>query len=199
MGAEEMTQTSSEAVAEIRASVWASGQTAANNIVISGAIASGQNRSSLPLRRSACTNIVELFSPEIDWEGGQAKSSPTTDPSRCWQKWFSKLDKFCDLELGWDGDNAHAPNQRACNSARSFLESLQQDSYEPERIAPSVVGGVGLTFRKHPHKVYVEFKNGGKVHALFSDGVFAPRVEEVTPDRVGYQVLIRRMRDYLHD
>jgi len=124
---------------------------------------------------------------------------PRPSTEGVWQRWLSKLDTLPGLGEGWDGENAASPNQIACDSARTFLKSLRQENHEPHRVTPSVVGGVGIIFRKAGKKVYVEFRNNGKVHALFSDGVSPPHVEEVIREKAGYQVLIRRMQEYLDE
>jgi hypothetical protein len=87
----------------------------------------------------------------------------------------------------------------ARDGARLFLESLSVENYSPSQVAPSVVGGIGVSFRRWEKKVYVEFNNNRKVHALFSDGNSPPEVRRVEPDAVGFTFLIRRMRAYLDE
>jgi hypothetical protein len=124
---------------------------------------------------------------------------PTVQESADWGKLFRKLDSFLQLEKGWDGYSAAPPNAVAIQRARCCLESLSLENYVPAQVAASVIGGVGVNRRQGRKKVYIEFNNNGKVHALFSDGVSPPRVEPIQPDKIGFHVLIRRMRSYLDE
>lgn len=111
--------------------------------------------------------------------------------------WQQKLEKLIKLEQGWDSYDADPPSSLAVNNARGFLSHLISHRQEPTRLAPSVVGGVGITRRQGDRKVYVEFYNDGGILALFSDGVSEPDVKLVT---VGYQQfngLLAEMRAYL--
>jgi hypothetical protein len=127
-------------------------------------------------------------------------TAPTTiQESTDWSKLYRKLESLIQLPKGWDGYKAPLPNMVARDRARSFLDSLCRENYSPFQIAASVIGGIGVNRRHGNKKVYVEFNNNGKVHALFSDGASSPRVEPIQPDMIGFQVLIQRMRAYLDE
>ena len=81
--------------------------------------------------------------------------------------------------------------------AENFLAQLLSMNIEPSRLAPSAVGGVGLTRRKNDRRVYVEFFNNGKIYALFSDGVTEPISREIPAGRQGFLKLIGDMGTYL--
>lgn len=112
-------------------------------------------------------------------------------------KWFGKLDSLRFMRKGWDGYDAPPPTDRAIRLAQSFISRLLEEKYEPSRLAPSVIGGVGVTHRSERRKVYVEFFNDGKVYALFSDGISEPRTKSVEPGYRSFQGLIGEMREYL--
>jgi hypothetical protein len=112
--------------------------------------------------------------------------------------WKAKLDAIGSLPPGWDSYSAPSPTESAMKNARCFLAVLVQSNRFPSRLAPSVVGGVGFTFKRNDLKVYVEFSNRGTAHALFSDGVTDPRVEKVEPTDAGYRALMAEIRTYLN-
>jgi hypothetical protein len=141
--------------------------------------------------------VRPIVQESTDW--GRLSDRPTVQEPTDWGRLFAKLDSLLQLQKGWDGYRAAAPNMIARNNARSFLESLSVANYSPSQVAPSVVGGIGVNRRRGKNKVYVEFNNNGKVHALFSDGTSPPRVERIQPDKIGFLVLIRRMRAYLDE
>lgn len=85
----------------------------------------------------------------------------------------------------------------AIDLAKSFVDTLLREKYEPRRLAPSAVGGVGVTQRKGDKSVYVEFYNDGRVLALFSDDVNEPEIKRIEPSYQSFKKLIVEMRDYL--
>lgn len=112
-------------------------------------------------------------------------------------QWSRKLDKMERLEEGWNGYSAPAPSALAIRTARRFLSRLLAEPYEPTRVAPSSVGGVGFTHKKGNRRVYVEFFNDGQVYALFSDNEVAPRSQRVQPDFHQFRELIGQIKGYL--
>ena len=85
------------------------------------------------------------------------------------------------LKDGWNGYSAPAPSRAALVNARSFLTTLMSVTYEPSRVSPSAVGGVGISHKKNGRRVYVEFFNDGAVFALFSDRQSEPISKQVIP------------------
>jgi hypothetical protein len=108
------------------------------------------------------------------------------------------LEEFKSLSRGWDSYKAPAPNLVARTNAKEFLDVLCIAELEPSRMRPSVVGGVGITFRKGEKKVYVEFLNDGRVYVLFSDGTTDPETRRVKNGYTGYLSLVNEIRDYLN-
>jgi|SRR5271166_2897154 len=112
-------------------------------------------------------------------------------------KWQQKVDSLAALADGWNGYDAPAPSKLARETAKRFLSQLGQRA-EPARVAPSAEGGVGVTHRAGPRRVYVEFFNDGEVCALFSDDASSPVSKSVSPDFPGFKNLIDEIRNYLN-
>jgi hypothetical protein len=83
-------------------------------------------------------------------------------------KWHDKLRDMVGLGKGWNGYDADPPSDGARLQARHFLFHLHAAGVSPSRIAPSVVGGIGITCGVPGGRVYVEFYNAGMMLALFS-------------------------------
>lgn len=81
-----------------------------------------------------------------------------------------KLDSMHELVEGWNGYSAPAPDQMALNYAYAFVSVLGEEGIEPDRVAPSVIGGVGITFRCGNRKAYLEIMNGGIAHLALIHG-----------------------------
>jgi hypothetical protein len=113
-------------------------------------------------------------------------------------RWKIKLIRLGQLREGWNGYEAPAPSKAAISTAETFVDLLVREKYEPRRLAPSVVGGVGVTRRQDNKSVYVEFYNDGKkVFALFSDDLSEPVIKRIEPSYKAFKELIAEMRDYL--
>jgi hypothetical protein len=93
--------------------------------------------------------------------------------------WSLKLDALVGLTSGWDGYHAEPPSASSLSVASSFLASTQ---LIPTRVTASVVGGVGIMFKKYRLKAYVEVANSGSVSLLLSDGVSELHTEPVSLD-----------------
>ena len=103
------------------------------------------------------------------------------------------LRSFARLQSGWDGYSAAPPTHVVIAAARDFLSTVAD--FPPDRVAPSVVGGIGMTFRRNDRKVSVEFRNTGSILAMFSDCTTEPVVEPVDPGE--YPAFLLRARGYL--
>jgi len=133
--------------------------------------------------------------PLADELPGIAKLDATIrDPaSPGWNKWFDKITGFTALEQGWDSYDAPPPSEAVITAAEGFLQYLQKHGKGPTRLTPSVVGGVGFTFRNGERSVYVEFRNTGNAHAAFTDAESEPEVFKVRQDATGYIELIAKV------
>jgi hypothetical protein len=116
-----------------------------------------------------------------------------------WSPWFDKLALLQDQPSDWTPACGPLPKKEVFRTAREFLECLRRGERKPSRLSRSVVGGIGITFKRADRKVYVELTNKGTVHALFSDGSADPKVEKVSPDEAGFARLVSRIRAYLDE
>lgn len=84
---------------------------------------------------------------------------------------LTKLNSFKELSSNWNSYGADPPSEKAMTWARDFIEHLI--ALEPyfHQIAPSAIGGVGVSFKgkNNSKRVYVEFRNDLAVAALYSD------------------------------
>jgi hypothetical protein len=110
-----------------------------------------------------------------------------------------RLDSFLHLKEGWNGYKAIPPSQKAVSAAKFFLHLMKQDNFCPSRLAPSAVGGVGITRRSGGRKVYVEFYNDGRIHALLSDGSSDLQTQPVQPTTQDFRKFLATMRAYLNE
>jgi hypothetical protein len=128
----------------------------------------------------------------------QALPAPSrTLPDDYWTGLGSRIDGMANLTDGWDSYRAQVPNVIARQKAKDYLAELCEQNTRPTRVAPSVVGGIGITHRKGNRKVYVEFNNKGSVLALYSDGQMKPQVVSVETTPAGYRALMLRIKEYL--
>jgi len=127
--------------------------------------------------------IVAAMGRATTYEGLKAELTALVgDP------WSAKLQSFAELSAGWDGYNAEPPSSEAIASARQLLASAD---LPPTRVAPSVIGGVGITFKKNGRKAYLELTNAGPVSLLLSDGVSEPHTEPVSVEDPALPVKVR--------
>ena len=83
----------------------------------------------------------------------------------------NRLASFANLKRGWDSYDADPPSYDARIGAWGFLHELKNHKIIPAKLNPSVVGGVGFTFRLKPDAkrwAYVEFRNTGNAHVAWS-------------------------------
>ena len=120
-------------------------------------------------------------------------------PKVNWEMFFTTLSSLKGLKAGWDSYRASPPSEQTILLAETFLRRLVSDGFPPAQVAPSLVGGVGFTFRSNTRKVYVELSNKGTVHVLFSDGETKPLVEPVPPDAAGFARVSEKAKAYLDE
>lgn len=112
--------------------------------------------------------------------------------------WRAKLTGMERLVEGWNGYSAPAPSKAALVTAHGFLSNLANARFEPSRVAPSAVGGVGITHKRTHRRVYVEFFNEGAVCALFSDNESEPRSKQVKAGYHEFREFIKEIKEYLN-
>ena len=115
-----------------------------------------------------------------------------------WHTLLEKLESLRHYEDGWNGYAAPAPNDTAINNAKEFLYVMRESVCIPTRVAASAVGGIGITRRKGPKRVYVELFNNDMVSALFADDAAQSMfTSQAATDWESYESLISDMKDYL--
>ena len=74
-----------------------------------------------------------------------------------------QLESLTKLQADWDGQGAQAPNRAALQAGRRILQALQKTNLVPERVLPSVEGGVGFVFVSGSDYADIECTNEGEV------------------------------------
>ncbi len=88
------------------------------------------------------------------------------------------LAKCVGLEHGWDSYDAEPPSGWAVSNAEEFLRVSEKAGLFPSHVSPSVVGGVGITFRHSFRRhAYVEFENDETASVLYSFDKRDPQVD----------------------
>ncbi len=113
--------------------------------------------------------------------------------------WSDRLLGFSSLSSSWDSYGAEAPSGDCLQAAARFLKAIEGSQIPLAKLNPSVVGGVGFTFRSGMRSAYVEFRNTGNAHAAFIDGVCEPAVIRVVQDRAGFAAILTKVENYLHE
>jgi hypothetical protein len=116
----------------------------------------------------------------------------------CHPAWLDKLKSFLSLTEGWNGYNAPPPSWIAVRNAALFLSAMDAANQVSSRIAPSAMGGVGITCSRDGRKVYVEFYNQGTAHVLFSRGRAGMSTQPLRVDLEAFQELIGKIQEYLN-
>jgi len=115
-----------------------------------------------------------------------------------WTIIFGDLIDCSDLDEGWNGYSAPAPSDTAISNARVFLAVMQEFGHLPTRVAPSAVGGIGITSRRRSRKVYVEFFNNGLISGLFANdatqSMFTQKIDKTPED---FDDVISGIEEYL--
>jgi len=73
---------------------------------------------------------------------------------------------------------------------------MEDVDFPPTRVAPSVVGGVGITRKLGDRRVYFEFYDNGAGHALFALGEQAT-TSPISISTPGFTDVIAEARAYL--
>lgn len=119
-----------------------------------------------------------------------------TPPADLFNGSMQNLAEMRMLQEGWNGYTAPPPSLLAISTARRFLFAAHAGEISPQRVAPSVVGGVGITFRRIGRKCYVEFYNSGHVYLLRSNGT-EPQVVPIRSDSTSFRAAVRDIQEYL--
>lgn len=74
-----------------------------------------------------------------------------------------RIDEFSQLAAGWDGLHAEAPSALARQRALRTLFAAELADYRPVRVAPSVEGGIALSWRHDNRIGDIECFNDGTI------------------------------------
>ena len=80
------------------------------------------------------------------------------------------IDALMDLQAGWDGYEAPAPNRLAAALAKSAIRIMGAAGITVNRIVPAGEGGVALCFIHGEKYADIEFLNEGTIFSALSDG-----------------------------
>ncbi|MDQ2731987.1 MAG: hypothetical protein M3Y56_10035 [Armatimonadota bacterium] len=86
------------------------------------------------------------------------------------------------MEIGWDSYDAPPPNATARYWAEQMLHLLSEVQFRPDRVAPSVEGGVAIAWRRGSKNANIEFFNSGEILIATRDKMGKPLIEEFFPD-----------------
>jgi hypothetical protein len=115
------------------------------------------------------------------------------------KNWLQQLESFAELQAGWNSYSAPTPSQAAINNAKALVVEAIDLGLAIERVEPSAMGGIGVTFEAEPKEVVVEFYNNGTAHALFAnDKTVEMSTRSVRCDASGYRLLIDEVGKFLN-
>lgn len=115
-------------------------------------------------------------------------------------EFYERLEQLKSLKKGWDGYHAEPPNLRACHNAQTFLACMDGWDVKPDRVVPSVVGGIGVCWKSPDYennkkKAYFEFANKGYVLMLLT--VHQKGGEIITEVVADFSLAIRKAARYI--
>lgn len=101
------------------------------------------------------------------------------------------------LQRGWNGYESDPPSDTAIGWAFVVVLQLIEEDLRPTRIAPSAIGGVGITIRRNAIKVYIETDNDGEITGLVTNGDDVLYAKVFSP--AGVDPIPKKVLDYLRD
>ena len=99
-------------------------------------------------------------------------------------------------EKGWDSYEAEPPSSIAIDNTRLALIVLGKLEFLPDRIVPSVEGGVSLVFSHDKKYVNIEFGNDGDVIVGISDESEEPKAWESGANEEELNQTVERLREF---
>lgn len=110
----------------------------------------------------------------------------------------TQLERLSELVRGWDTYSADPPNPLSLRKAREVLAASVELGSLPDRIVPSVEGGVAIVFAVRPHYAAIECFNEGDVIASFADGGSRNDAWETGVKPPDIRTFLERVRDLAH-
>lgn len=113
--------------------------------------------------------------------------------------WERLIESFGTLSQGWDGYAAPPPTPIALEEATRLVQTMEECQLKPDRIAPSVAGGVGITISHADGRMaYIEVYNDATTYVMYSKGDADPDVFPVrTTGEKERRGVVVRARKYL--
>ena len=108
----------------------------------------------------------------------------------------NRVDSFGSLAKGWDSYSAEPPNDLSRLWARAAIYYLDSMEFPPDRIAPSVEGGIAITWNRDGRYANIELFNSGELLAARRGEDGNPVVWEVPSN--GLEAGLREIREYLN-
>ncbi len=153
-------------------------------------------------RENVMTNLAPTNDPQVEWllsPQGLLSYEGSLRPLR--SDWIENaLDQLDDMQTvvdGWNGYSAPAPSTLAINNARQFVYELYTVVPSALRVAPSAIGGVGITLSKREKAVYVEFYNDGSIYRMLINNGIDTDVQPVRSDAHNLGLLASEATDYI--
>jgi hypothetical protein len=120
--------------------------------------------------------------------GSRHAVKPSPRKATCHLEFLQKLESFRHLSAGWDSYEAEPPNETAIDWAGRTLDILCQMGFAADRIAPSVEGGVAISWRRGRKNANIECFNTGEFLAATSDGTGNPHVRELSGEDLAQEM-----------
>ena len=116
------------------------------------------------------------------------KYRPSHENRDCQKLALNQLDELKTLQSNWDSYGAETPNTNALSNAREIILRVIEKQIMPNRILPSVEGGVSIVFGNKRRLADIEiFNDGDVIVSLMNDqavkGVFQIEFEEKEIDQ----------------
>jgi hypothetical protein len=92
------------------------------------------------------------------------------------ERLVEQINEFSKLEKGWDSHKASPPSSIAIETAIYIVRNF---TIKPIRVAPSVVGGIGMTFLPD-REIYIEIQNNGEIYSVVRIISEDPNIEHET-------------------
>lgn len=128
------------------------------------------------------------------WESGEDDDLIQFPADSEMGKWAAKFRNMKELRDGWNSYSAPAPTPASIDNAYRFFVDA---NIPPTRVAPSAVGGVGITYRHGNRKVCVEFFNDGRANGLFADDA-AQKMHTLPVEADQAGAFAQKIMEYIH-
>lgn len=116
---------------------------------------------------------------------------------QCSSEYALILDELSKLPINWDSYGAEPPNSTALYWARIALNILDEMSFRPNHITPSVENGIGISFISDNKYADIECFNTGEILAVTSDRKEKPNVWKVVNNQDDIKSALENIRVFI--